>query len=420
MFNSSSLDTTPRRNYKRHANRKRNGYELTSQRSMLPIALGAGVASIMVYCLLYYYAPAILEFRMRVINDPPEEVPVEYTRIVVKPRPDDQKIEAEDIVETEEPVEIEDIPHEPVEIDILDVDVPELIMAPGSTDLTVPEPISTQETAPDISELKPTDTGLDLTAIPSPPPEVVAIPEPTPINQNDIVAHATAQQDLLADADGTRESDLTQTAQASADGNQGDDGRSLTDLLGEKNLGAASGVARLNTDVLFGFNECKLKNTARISLQQLASLIWKNPETIFIIEGHTDSIGGASYNALLSMQRAAAVREWLRSMHIPTDKVYIRACADNSPLASTKGDRDAQAMNRRVEIHMRKPTENMPPGCENDKYKVDLTTKLSAQLAAGVVIPHTYPSASAKTPAAAKPASPAKPARRGNNGRRRR
>lgn len=420
MFNSSSLDTTPRRNYKRHANRKRNGYELTSQRSMVPIAMGAGVASIMVYCLLYYYAPAILEFRMRVINDPPEEVPVEYTRIVVKPRPDDQKIEAEDTIETEEPVEIEDIPHEPVEIDILDVDVPELIMAPGSTDLTVPEPISTQETAPDITELKPTDTGLDLTSIPSPPPEVVAIPEPTPINQNDIVTHATAQQDLLADADGTRESDLAETAQASADGNLGEDGRSLTDLLGEKNLGAASGVARLNTDVLFGFNECKLKNTAKISLQQLASLIWKNPETIFIIEGHTDSIGGASYNALLSMQRAAAVREWLRSMHIPTDKVFIRACADCSPLASTKGDRDAQAMNRRVEIHMRKPTETMPPGCENDKYKVDLTTKLSAQLAAGVVIPRTYPSASAKTPTATKPATPPNPARRGNNGRRKR
>lgn len=396
MYNSSSLDTTPRRRHKRNGNRKRNGYELTSQRDMAPIAMGAGLATVMVYCLLYYYAPAILAFPLKVINVPDEVAELPSIRVIVKEVKEKELVEAENIVETEEPTEIQEIEQEPTEIDILDFTVEELIMAPGETDLSVPEPTPTAEQASAVEEMKPTELNTELLSVPSMPEESMSMPEPTPVNHNAVVANATAQIDAVADAGQLVESDMLKDAQASKSGNLPGDSRSLTDLIGEKNLGSGSGVARLGSDVLFGFNECKLKNAARITMLQLAALIQKNPETHFIIEGHTDSIGGDAYNALLSLQRAAAVREWLNSNRVPTKNVFIRACADNTPLVSTKGNRDAQALNRRVEIHMRKPTETMPPGCENNSYKVDLTRKLSAQLAAGVVIPKTYPSASVK------------------------
>lgn len=424
MYNASSLDpTTPRRKTKRgNGNRKRNGYELTSQRDMAPIALGAGLASIMVYCLLYYYAPAIFAFPMKMINDIPEEVPTEYVRVVVKEVKEKEMAEAETPTEpTEEPKEIEQIEQEPTEIDILDFEVEELIMAPGETDLSVPEPLPTQEQPSAVTEMKPVELDAGALSVPSMPAEAMSMPDPTPINHNAVVANATAQLDAVDEAGKLVESDLMKDAKAGQEGNLPGDSRSLTDLIGEKNLGAGSGVARLGTDVLFGFNECKLKNSARITMLQLAALIQKNPETHFIIEGHTDSIGGDAYNALLSLQRAAAVREWLNSNRVPTANVFIRACADNTPLASTKGDRNAQAMNRRVEIHMRKPTEAMPPGCENNSYKVDLERKLSVQLAAGVVIPKTYPSASVNNGAAARqPEKPATNKNRNNNNRRRR
>jgi outer membrane protein OmpA-like peptidoglycan-associated protein len=214
------------------------------------------------------------------------------------------------------------------------------------------------------------------------------------------------------------EQDLRKAASDDGNAKLPGDTRSLAQLMGEANLGAKSGVARLGADVLFGFNECQLKNSARITMLQLAALIQKNPNTRFIIEGHTDSIGGNSYNALLSMQRAAAVREWLNNNMVPTNNVYIRPCAENTPLAPTTGNKDDQKLNRRVEIHMRKPTEELPPGCENNSYKVDLTRKLSVQLAAGVPIPKTYPSASIKNGAAApKPATPANDRNRRNNNR---
>ena len=219
--------------------------------------------------------------------------------------------------------------------------------------------------------------------------EALAIPEPTPVNSNEVVANATAQQEVLEDASSLMEQDLRKAASEAGNVNLPGDTRSLSQLMGMENLGAKSGVARLGADVLFGFNECQMKNSARITMLQLAALIQKNLNTYFVIEGHTDSVGGAAYNALLGLQRAAAVREWLVGNGVPVENVYIRSCGSSMPLAPTNGDRDAQALNRRVEIHMRAGGEELPAGCCDFKYKVDLKKKISHQLAAGVKVPET-------------------------------
>ncbi|MBR2126742.1 MAG: OmpA family protein [Akkermansia sp.] len=420
MFSTASqLDPTAKRRNVRNGNRKRNGYELTRQRSMFPIAFGSGLASILVYILLYLYAP---DFSIIITSPPtPHEVPIEDEPVIVripketdlkKPEqldelpPEDTKPE---ILEIKEPQEI---------VDVLDVKVEELIIAPGHTDLSVPDPVPPAEGSPEEKEsLTPTPLADNMLNLPSVPQEVMNLPDPTPINASDVVI-TTPPHFGNGEGDGDVGSDLLDTAQETGAAGLPDDTRTLSELIGETNLGASSGVARLGSDLLFGFNECKLKSAARITMLQLAALIQKNPETHFIIEGHTDSIGGNSYNALLSMQRAAAVREWLRGNKISTEKVYIRACADNSPLADTKGNREEQANNRRVEIHMRKADEPLPEGCENHHYKVDLVTKLGVQLSKGVTIPKTYPSASASlTPEQkAKPTQrKTKPAQQNNN-----
>ena len=419
MYNAaSSLDPTYRRKHKRNGNRKRNGYELTSQRDMFPIALGAGLASVIVYCLLYYYAPSIFAFPMKVINDYTDEVPVKFERIVVKDVVEEEPEEPEPpIEEPEEPVETETLPQEEIEIDILDFEVEELIMAPGETELSVPEPVPTPEEPSAVAEMKPTTLDMGSLSVPSMPVEAMSAPEPTPVNHNEVIIKATAQLDAVNETGKMIDDSLKADSKSGQGGDLPGDTRSLSDLIGQSNLGASSGVARLGSDVLFGFNECKLKNSARITMLQLAALIQKNPETRFIIEGHTDSIGGNSYNALLSMQRAAAVREWLNNNMVPTNNVYIRPCADSTPLAPTTGDKNAQKLNRRVEIHMRKPSEELPPGCENNSYKVDLERKLSVQLASGVPIPNIYHSASVKNGAAVPKASSPSNRRNNNNNR---
>lgn len=83
MFSTASqLDPTAKRRNVRNGNRKRNGYELTRQRSMFPIAFGSGLASILVYILLYLYAP---DFSIIITSPPtPHEVPIEDEPVIVR------------------------------------------------------------------------------------------------------------------------------------------------------------------------------------------------------------------------------------------------------------------------------------------------------------------------------------------------
>ncbi len=388
-YSASDMGALPR---KRVGNRRRNGYELTRQRDMVPIAMGAASAAVVVHALLWMYFPSLSMLGLGKLTDVPSEVKVkENIRVVVKEPPKEEKLpeaQEQEIVE-QQPQEIEEIKHEPEEIDILDIEVPELVMAPGPTELTVAEPVVTAEEVMPVSEMPPAQ--LDVSALETRElsEEALAIPEPTPVNSNEVVANATAQQEVLEDASSLMEQDLRKAASEAGNVNLPGDTRSLSQLMGMENLGAKSGVARLGADVLFGFNECQMKNSARITMLQLAALIQKNLNTYFVIEGHTDSVGGASYNALLGLQRAAAVREWLVGNGVPVENVYIRSCGSSMPLAPTNGDRDAQALNRRVEIHMRAGGEELPAGCCDFKYKVDLKKKISHQLAAGVKVPET-------------------------------
>lgn len=377
---------------KRVGNRRRNGYELTRQRDMVPIAMGAASAAVVVHALLWVYFPSLSMLGLDKLIDVPAEVKDQETiRVVVKTPPKEEKLEEaqeQEVVENQ-PQEIEEIKHEPEEIDILDVEVPELVMAPGPTELSVAEPVYADEEQTPISEMPPAQLDLSSLQAHDLTEEALAIPEPTPVNSNDVVAAATAQTEVLEDASSLMEQDLRKAASEAGNTNLPGDTRSLAQLMGEEHLGSGSGVARLGADVLFGFNECQLKNSARITMLQLAALIQKNPHTYFVIEGHTDSIGGAAYNALLGLQRAAAVRAWLVGNGVPVENVYVRSCGSSMPLAPTTGTREQQNLNRRVEIHMRAGGEELPAGACDYKYKVDLSTKISQQLAAGVKVPET-------------------------------
>lgn len=368
------------------ANRRREGYELTRQRDMLPVALGAACAAIVLHMAAYWFAPSLLRFEFGHAGLP-EQVQDELVRVVVKEKPEEDFTEAEPQETPDEaPAEVEQLEQEPAEIDILDVEVEELVMAPGETSLTVPEPVDVAEEPTPISEMKPTEIDLAALGVDSVPSKALEMPEPAPVNSNVVVAQATAQPKDLEDASRLMEAEMRRQAKEGK-GQLPGDTRSLAELMGVHNPGASSGVARLGTDLLFAFNQCQLKNSARISMLQLAALIQKNPETQFVIEGHTDSIGKPEYNALLSLQRAAAVRAWLVKNGVPVKHVFIRARGNQDPLVDTAGSREQQALNRRVEIHMRKKGEALPPGCIPSTQEVDLVTPVSAQLAAGVKPP---------------------------------
>lgn len=395
-----------------HLNRRREGYEMTHRQDMLPIIWGSGTAAVLLHVLLYFLAPyvPIAFFRSDAVH--PDRVTDELLRVIVREAPEEPYEELDDVQEpTEEPAEVEDMSQEPVEIDILDIEVEELTMAPGETDLSVPAP--TAEAVADEPEFSvaPAELDASLLDVPRMPDETLTVVEPAPVNSNLIVANVTPHPADVNEAEAQLDRDLKQQA---ADGNAHlpADTRTLGQLMGDKELGSSSGVARIGTDLLFAFGRCELKNSARITMQQLAALILKNPKTNFIIEGHTDGEGGEAYNAFLSLQRAAAVREWLVKNKIPTSHVYVRACGSKAPLVSTKGTRKQQAPNRRVEIHMRKASEGLPAGCLEDSYPVDLKTPITEQIAKGAKVPSVHDSVSKSVPAAAGKKAPSPSAKK--------
>lgn len=370
-----------------HANRRRREYSLTKQRYMLPLLLLAALGAVGAHLLIMRAAPwlyAVWESNFAPATPPERVADEEVTRVVVR-KEIEELPEAVEPEMPEEPAEIEDVMHEPVEIDVLDVDVPELVMAPGETNIPMPEPEPEQQAEAQIDmmprTLDPTTLGADSLD------QANLLPEPTPLNANTVIANAAPQTKVLEDAEGLIDSELKRRAREGEKGLPSDT-RSLADLMNVRSLGANSGVARLGTDLLFGFNQSQLKNSARISMLQLAALIHKNPDTRFIIEGHTDGIGGEDYNALLSLHRAAAVCEWLVKNGVPVKHVYMRACGSSRALVDLKAPRDKQALNRRVEIHMRKQSEALPPDCLPATYAVDRKTPIQTQLKNGVRIPH--------------------------------
>lgn len=375
----------------RHANRKRSSYKLTRQRNMLPLLLLAMLGAVGVHVVGMRVAPALYKLWEKHFGDPntPEKVENdEVTRVVVHKIIEEEQVEAQVEEPPPPPEEPEELEVDPTEIDLLDVDLPELIMAPGETNIPLPEPeVDMPQNSPDAQESLPT-TALDPTIIGTSelPDQDEHIPEPTPLNSNSVIANASPQSEALENADGLIESEMRRQARE-GEGGLGSDVRSLAELMGVRNPGANTGVARLKTDVLFGFNQSKLKNEARIPLLQLAALIHKNPKTRFIIEGHTDSIGSDEYNALLSLQRAAAVCHWLAGNGVPMKNVYMRACGCTRPLDDVTAPRDKQKNNRRVEIHMRRPEEALPPDCLPSSYEVDRDTPVQTQLRRGIRAP---------------------------------
>ena len=357
---------------------------------MFPLFLVATLGALCVHLLVMRAAPLL--YKLWTSHIAPAEVQKEvkdediarvYVRQDVKQEPSDADVP--DL--PEEPHEIEEIEHEPVEIDVLDIDIEELDMAPGDTNIPLPDATPEPPAGMEESDFAmPQELDMKLVGDNAMFDQVEAIAEPSPINSNTVVSNVSPQSDLLEDAEKLIEQELRKRAKEGQSNMPGDT-RKLSDLMGMSNLGSGSGVARLGSDVLFAFNQCKLKNSARLSLLQLAALIHKNPQTRFIIEGHTDSIGGQEYNALLSLQRAAAVCTWLINNRVPVDHVYMRPCGSSKPLVSQSLPKEKQELNRRVEIHMRNEKEALPPGCLPATYKVDCNTPVNTQLKRGVRAP---------------------------------
>ena len=102
-------------------------------------------------------------------------------------------------------------------------------------------------------------------------------------------------------------------------------------------------------DVLFEFGRAEVKPSARARMVQLADFLKQYPDRRVSIEGHTDSVGSAAYNAELSQRRADAIKGQLIGLGIAPDRIATMGYGKDFPVAANDTDTN-RAINRRVEV----------------------------------------------------------------------
>jgi outer membrane protein OmpA-like peptidoglycan-associated protein len=109
-------------------------------------------------------------------------------------------------------------------------------------------------------------------------------------------------------------------------------------------------VITLSGGVLFASNKSELLPAARLKLNTVAeTLTQQDPESKMVVEGHTDSQGSMDSNQELSQRRAQAVRDYLVSRGIASDRVTAAGFGSTRSVADNATP-DGRANNRRIEI----------------------------------------------------------------------
>lgn len=134
----------------------------------------------------------------------------------------------------------------------------------------------------------------------------------------------------------------TQQARLSAERLQ----QQLTALQAEK---TDRGMVMTLGDVLFATGKAELMPGAVNMIVRLAQFMQQYPEKRVQIEGHTDSIGSASFNLRLSENRADSVRNVLLTEGISISRIETIGYGLSRPVA-TNDTVEGRQRNRRVEI----------------------------------------------------------------------
>jgi outer membrane protein OmpA-like peptidoglycan-associated protein len=117
-------------------------------------------------------------------------------------------------------------------------------------------------------------------------------------------------------------------------------------------------VVTLSGSVLFASGRSELLPTAQAKLNEVAdALLEGDPDTTFVVEGHTDSQGKSDKNQSLSLARANSVRDYLIGREIAADRITAEGYGETHPIASNATP-EGRANNRRVEIVI-KPGKSM-------------------------------------------------------------
>ena len=101
----------------------------------------------------------------------------------------------------------------------------------------------------------------------------------------------------------------------------------------------------------FRLGKAELPDDAKAAIDQMVTNLKSDSKSVWVeIEGHTDSTGDSTFNEMLGMQRAEAVKMYLYEHHqVPLHKINVISYGEQKPVAPNN-TKDGRAQNRRVVI----------------------------------------------------------------------
>ena len=84
-------------------------------------------------------------------------------------------------------------------------------------------------------------------------------------------------------------------------------------------------------------------------LGEIVKMLQQNPDVKLSVEGHTDNVGAAAGNQVLSEKRAQAVVAWLTAHGVASARLKSKGWGQTKPMEDN-GTEDGRAKNRRVEL----------------------------------------------------------------------
>lgn len=102
-------------------------------------------------------------------------------------------------------------------------------------------------------------------------------------------------------------------------------------------------------NLLFGFDKSAITEEMVPVLEQAKMILAEDPDTDFVVSGHTDATGPEAYNQGLSERRAASVKNWLVSNGVSSSRLETIGYGETQSKYDN-GTREGRKLNRRVEL----------------------------------------------------------------------
>jgi outer membrane protein OmpA-like peptidoglycan-associated protein len=120
-------------------------------------------------------------------------------------------------------------------------------------------------------------------------------------------------------------------------------------ICGDSGSGKST-LSKILKNIFFDSKKAELKPESTIELNKVIQLLKDNPQLKILITGHTDNVGKAADNLILSNSRAEAVIHYILSTRLfSKDRLQYKGMGSTQPIANNETE-TGKASNRRTEM----------------------------------------------------------------------